>query len=913
MIAYSQVEDGVVALNIPARNSLMFNRFIAHPTFSFVREQNKYITVTNKRELVGIEDAPLTYFFNYSGRIKENIGAGIGVYQQNYGVLTTFGGILNFAYNVRVHEDSNFTFGLNIGAYQSGLNNGKVVTNFDDPALNNIPSNFLLTANPGFNYGTGFMDFGVSVNNIVTYNFNSSGLVEDNPKQGVQGHAMYTGYFEGYGFFGESRFSALARSEFQKDATIVSGVVMLTVPKGIWAQVGYNTMYGGSGGLGVNLTKQIAIEYNYEKPFIGLTNLGASHEITLAYKFKNTNYYEYSRDDDIAGLFTSEKKRPKKKTIAKAAEKSNTEEQARLETEKTAEEQTRLEAEKQARLVAEEQARLVAEEQAKLKAERIAEAQAKVKAERIAEEQARLVAEEQARLVAEEQAKLKAEKMAEEQTRLEAEKQARLVAEEQARLVAEEQAKLKADKIAKEHLIKNPTDNIGKSMSELVVQTEESRVGQAQLLKELEAAVAIKDRDLKDLKEENNSVAPKSIISITEENEKIELLKINLDTVIIRNKKKIILLESLLQDRVTAFNDPNNETNLYYQNIIATLKSEQEKSIKNRDSLVSSLEEITIATDLITSEKKEIAEALEKSNSEENVIKNPTDNIGKSLNQLALQTEESRLAQAQLLKDLETAVAIKDRDLKDLKEENDLSEQNIVVEPKPFKSISEENEKIELLKINLDTVIIRNKKKILLLESLLQDRVNAFNDPNDETNLYYQNLIATLKSEQEKAIRSRESLVSSLKQITIATGFERKRRIKRAAYDNDQDRYVQDKKMLNSLRENVSLRETPLVFEDLDFGRERNNNIQILKNVHHTESGYYLVLAVHSDVLKRDEFLVQVISSGYKEVDFFYDVSTSEYYIYSKKFNAINEAEDALRTKLNKPYNRNTTIFKIEN
>jgi hypothetical protein len=155
--------------------------------------------------------------------------------------------------------------------------------------------------------------------------------------------------------------------------------------------------------------------------------------------------------------------------------------------------------------------------------------------------------------------------------------------------------------------------------------------------------------------------------------------------------------------------------------------------------------------------------------------------------------------------------------------------------------------------------------------------------------------------------------VSSLEQINIATGFERKRRIKRAAYDNDLDRYTQDEKMLISLRENVSLRETSLAIEDIDFGRERNGNIQILKNVQYTESGYYLVLAVHSDVSKRDEFLVQVISSGSREVDFFYDVNTSEYYIYSKKLNAISDAERALRTKLNKPYNQNITIIKIEN
>ncbi len=664
---YSQSDDGVVALDIPVRNSLTFNRYVANPTFSFVREQNKYITATSKREMLGIEDGPLTYFFNYSGRIKENIGAGIGVFQQNYGVLTTFGGIINFAYNARIQEDSNFTFGMNIGAYRSGLNSGNVITNIDDPALNNIPSNFLLTVNPGLNYGTGFMDFGISYNNIVTYNFNASALVEENPKQGLQGHIMYTGYIGGYGFFGNSKFSALAESEFQKETTIVSGAIMITIPKGIWAQVSYNTQYGASGGLGVNITPQIAIEYNYEKPFVGLSDFGASHEITLAYRFKNNNYYDYSRDDELAGLLTFEKKERK---VSKTQEKTTTDDQDRIAT----------------------------------------------------EEQARQVADEQPRIAAQEQIIVDTE--------------------EQARLVAEEEVRIAAEKL---------------------------------------------------------------------------------------------------------------------------------------------------------------------------LISNPTDNVGKSISALTLETERSNETQIQLIVDLESAVAIKENDLKELKEENDLSEQNIYVAPKPFKSLSEENEAIERLKISLDTIRSDQNKKIAALESLLAERVISFTDPIDETNLYFKNKIDILKLEQEKVIRNRESLVSSLEQISIATDFERKRRIKRATFDNDQDRYTQDRNTLDSLKQNVTLRITELSLELIDFGRERNNNIQILKNIEQTESGYYLILAIHSTVIKRDKFLVQVISSGNKEVDFFFNVSTSEYYIYSKRFDNINETQRELASKSDEPYNEKLNIIKIEN
>ncbi|WP_417875208.1 hypothetical protein, partial [Xanthomarina gelatinilytica] len=44
--SFSQ-EDGVVSLAIPVRSSLKFNRYLTQPTFSFVREQNTYINITN--------------------------------------------------------------------------------------------------------------------------------------------------------------------------------------------------------------------------------------------------------------------------------------------------------------------------------------------------------------------------------------------------------------------------------------------------------------------------------------------------------------------------------------------------------------------------------------------------------------------------------------------------------------------------------------------------------------------------------------------------------------------------------------------------------------------------------------------------------------------------------------------------
>ncbi|WP_411895086.1 PorP/SprF family type IX secretion system membrane protein, partial [Winogradskyella sp. A2] len=465
--AFAQEEDGVVALTLPVRNSLTFNKFVINPTFSFVREQSKFISIYNKREWVQFEDAPLTYMASYSGRFSENIGAGLSLFQQNLGVLTTFGGILNFAYNARVSRMNNLTFGLNIGAYSSGVNTSNVVTNFSDPSLDNVPTNFILTTSPGINYGTEFLDFGLSINNLVTYNLESSEMLEDNPEQGIQAHVMYTGYMRSRGFFDNAKFSGLVRSEFRTDETIISGLAMVTAPKGIWAQIGYNSVFGPSAGLGLNITSQIAIEYNFETAVGDLNNFGPSHDITLAYRFQNIKNYDYSGDDEISGLISTTPKRRRTRTASNSRKrKTNTSiKKPTTTTTKTAvvakttndvinndnttkdsKEESMVQAEQKAKEEAEAQAKAIAEQKANEEAEAQAKALAEQRANEEAEAQAKALAEQRAKEEAEAQAKALREQRAKE----EAEAQAKALVEQRAKEEAEAQAKALREQRAKE-------------------------------------------------------------------------------------------------------------------------------------------------------------------------------------------------------------------------------------------------------------------------------------------------------------------------------------------------------------------------------------------------------------------------------------------------------------------------------
>lgn len=777
---YAQ-EDGVVAFNMPTRNSLKFNKYTINPTFSFVREQNRYITFYNKRQWVQFDDAPLTYLASYAGRFRENMGIGVGVFQQDYGVLTTFGGVLNFAYNAVLNTDSNLTFGMNLGFYKSGINEGRVNTNFPDPSLENIPSNSIITLNPGINYGTAFFDFGVSVNNAVSYNLQTSEIIEDNPEQSIQGHLMYTGYLSSRGFFDESKFSGLLRSEFKKDQTVISGLVMLNVPKGIWAQAGYNSIYGISGGLGLNITTQIAIEYNYEKAIGDLSTFGNSHEITLAFKFKNRERYSYSGDDDEQALLTTKKK---KRVLAKNSTTP--------------------------KLSAEERRIAKEEAQARIEARRLA-AQTKVEERKLAAQQS--------------------------QEKTEPEIQAKTTAEE-ARIRLEETKKAKAEKESEEERLKQDE----------AARIEAQKKAEAQRLK-LEEATKIK--------------------AATEAKEREEEQ--------------------------------------------ARIKLAEEKAKADAEAQVKAVEE---------AERKRIEEAKAKADEEDNIemveldgvlVPVAKDKTTREMNSLTKLTTDTKIKQQKLLIKLSETVASRNQDLKDLKEENDLSERGIYKAPKPFKSVTAENAILESLKVEIDNVITSQNEKIKQLEDLYNERLKKVNDENDATNTFYSKSIQDLKTEQAQALSTKESLLSTLETIKVATEVERKRRIKRAAYDNEEDRYLKDRAALNQIKQFTPVASEPLTSEDFDSGEEQSSNIQIVKDVKNTESGFYVVIAVHSDVAKRDEFLRKAVASGQANIDFFFDVNTSKYYIYYQKFNDIESARNAMELKGSKPYNNKMSVVKVEN
>ena len=70
---------------------------------------------------------------------------------------------------------------------------------------------------------------------------------------------------------------------------------------------------------------------------------------------------------------------------------------------------------------------------------------------------------------------------------------------------------------------------------------------------------------------------------------------------------------------------------------------------------------------------------------------------------------------------------------------------------------------------------------------------------NELVMLYYKKEIAELKKEQRNANDIKLDLENKLEQIQIGIEFEKRRRIKRAEYDNEEERYAQDRATLKNL------------------------------------------------------------------------------------------------------------------
>lgn len=283
----AQENNPYIAYNVPFQNLLKFNRFLINPTFSTVREDKSYLNMFHRNQSAFFEDNLQSYFLSYSGRINDRIGLGVSVYNQQEGVMSNIGVMANYAYGVRLSENSNLTLGVNIPYFRSGFDHGRANIG-EDPLINDLKQSSIIMVQPGINISFGKFDFGLFAENLFDMSLATGESLTAFGEKTFSGHIQYTHNFEYFrGVLEDARLMPLIRSRMTGGEDLVyGGGVILDLPNLGWLQGGYDSFYGASAGVGFNLSRRLSLGYSFEK---GLTesfsNFGITHEISIALSF----------------------------------------------------------------------------------------------------------------------------------------------------------------------------------------------------------------------------------------------------------------------------------------------------------------------------------------------------------------------------------------------------------------------------------------------------------------------------------------------------------------------------------------------------------------------------------------------------------------------------------------------------
>ncbi|CAA0243084.1 PorP/SprF family type IX secretion system membrane protein [Tenacibaculum maritimum] len=267
-----------------SRNFMKMNGFLTVPTFSILGEDKTTATAIVRNSNVAFEDNPRLYLGTYSGKMREQVGAGIAIYQREVGVFKDFGAVANYAQGLRFSDKGNITIGFNFLYTRRSADGVKVNSEKEDPLVANFQDIPIINFQPALTLSMGKIAIGVFFEDLLDYNLKKNEMATSFSDKTYSAHVLYTYDFEGKkGLFEGASVRTLGVARKSIDGFGFAGNLLLDLPKIGWLRGGYDKDNGISAGLGVNLSDRLSIGFTYEKG-----NIAATNEVGLTYTFTKT-------------------------------------------------------------------------------------------------------------------------------------------------------------------------------------------------------------------------------------------------------------------------------------------------------------------------------------------------------------------------------------------------------------------------------------------------------------------------------------------------------------------------------------------------------------------------------------------------------------------------------------------------
>ncbi|WP_290800982.1 PorP/SprF family type IX secretion system membrane protein [Flavobacterium sp.] len=906
--AFSQ-ENAYSSFDVSLNNSIRLNRFLINPSFSYAREIAPTINLVNKRQWVKFEDAPVLYLINYQGRLSNESRFAIGGYSQSIGISKNTGGFLNYALNVPLQKDANFTFGLNAYFSSSNIDINRAITESPEPLFENLSATNIISIKPGINLNFNSFDIGIAADNIISYNLSTSESVQENKSSSFSGHVMYTKELDSYyNLLDGANLSTMVRVKSSNGATGIGGNFLLDQKEMGWVEAGYNTLYGANAGIGVAISNKFLIGYAYNLSINNSLFFGSSHEFSLSYRFDEyDNAFDYRKRAQKIRERNAKKKGAVNTTFAKLEQERI--DKAKAERERIAKEKAendrlaQLERERLAALAEAEKERLAREQAEKDRLAALSQADqaekdrlaalAQAEKDRLAKEQAerdRLAALAQAekdRLAKEKAEKDRLERLA----RQKAENDK--IAKENAEIDRLNKEKAERERLARE---KAEKDRLARE------QAERDRIAKEEAEKlRLAKDQAERDRLAKEAAERDRLAREKA------EQDRLAREKAEQDRLAREKAEQDRLArEKAEQDRLAREKAEQDRLarEKAEQDRLAREKAEQDRLAREK------AEKDRLAKEQAANAKLSVGEKISSIESKLNISNKLLDDYRSDIDERTKKSD-------QLIKSLDSIV--KERDL-DLKAYIGESDPNYKGPARKFVSTTQQNAQLNALK----SQIAANKRVfddlIFDFENANRARLNEMKEKglnNEETkqlNDYYQNVLDDLKNKKQKYIDLEKMADLKIQQINDAKEEEKQRRIKKAQFDSEQQRIEKDQSNLENIKNSTSNGQTQgqEVSGNLLDDEPITNDIPIVQKMNNVASGYYMVLGKFKDTKQRDAFIKKVVSEGGTSVNQFYNIYDATYYVFLGKYDELGTATKELSKRGTKSYNKKMKIVQVQ-
>ncbi|MBE8723763.1 muramidase family protein [Flavobacterium hungaricum] len=313
-----------------------------------------------------------------------------------------------------------------------------------------------------------------------------------------------------------------------------------------------------------------------------------------------------------------------------------------------------------------------------------------------------------------------------------------------------------------------------------------------------------------------------------------------------------------------------------------------------------------------------------------------------SVEKLRLVLEANKNVQDILMAKLDSLVVSMNNDLKELKGMNVLNiEESKRLEKQSFDGINKTNELSNQLKKELAANrkayagLMNKVERIAVEENQEYKKKIRESEKNTNTTSLQQRLsleeIKRYKIEQEQGDAQNQLLIAKIDSLDVQRKIEVKRHISMASYYSMEARKFDDKLALvklkkyqdaavkkqndPSLTENaktLSLEEMKQELKNNPLKAGKTVNVEVYDNLKEVSNGYYLVLGIFTDAVERDQYIMKLIDSGNFNASFFFNINSLSYFVYSDKFENMEEVLYQCKKKEEDELYKDIIIAKVE-